>query len=327
MAGNPQEKVVVDAGRRPGWRPVSQPGGKPNVRPPRGGDRWFGWQMVAPALCALLVVGAYPYAVNLIYSFRNWNIMALTAPDWVGFANYLKAFGDRLFLASLLRTFGFVGMTLPLEFLLGLCMALLLHREFKGKGLFRALVLLPMMLSPVVTSVVWKMMYSVQFGPLNYLLKVLHVTDGRTEWLSNAALAFPALGVATVWMWFPFSFLVLTASLQGIPEEEYEAARIDGASSWGVFRFITLPHLVPASMVILLVRFIDGLKTFALVYTLTSGGPGSATELVFYHIYKVAFRSFDVGYSSAPSLILVVFSILSCGLILKLGRRYGSYEY
>jgi multiple sugar transport system permease protein len=120
---------------------------------------------------------------------------------------------------------------------------------------------------------------------------------------------------------------VLTASLQGIPEEEFEAARIDGASAWNGFWFITLPHLIPAAMVILLVRFIDGLKTFALVYTLTAGGPSSSTELVFFHIYKVAFRNFDIGYSSALSLILVVFSILACGLILRLGRRSASVSF
>jgi multiple sugar transport system permease protein len=128
-------------------------------------------------------------------------------------------------------------------------------------------------------------------------------------------------------MWFPFSFLVLLAGLQSIPREQYESAKIDGASWWNELRYITLPNLLPSIMVVVLVRFLDALKTFALVYTLTGGGPGSSTELIYYEIFRVAFRDFNIGYASSLSIIVVLVSILACGLILKLSRKYASYEY
>jgi multiple sugar transport system permease protein len=289
-------------------------------------DRVLGWRMVVPALLLLLLVSVYPYSSILFQSFRDWNLV--TSGDtvrFVGLQNYLKALMNRDFLHSVLRTFAFVAVVLPLEFVVGLFLALLLnHRDLKFKGLFRALLLLPMMLSPVVTAVVWNMIYSTQFGPLNYLLQVLGITDGRTEWLGNIHLAFPALAFATIWMWFPFSVLVLSAGLQGIPEEEYEAARIDGASFGQIFRFVTFPHLLSSILVILLIRFIDGLKTFALVYTLTKGGPGTATELIYFHIYEVAFRSFNISYASAMSMLLIIITLLGSLLVIRLGHIAGT---
>ena len=290
-------------------------------------DRRLGWKMSFLALSFLTITGLYPYLMNIFYSFTNWNIMS---PDIVfnKGKNYIQAFSDSIFLMSIVRTFGFIIVVIPIEFCIGLALALLLNRDdIRGKYIFRSLVMLPMMLSPVVTSVIWKMMYSVQFGPLNYFLKVLGLTDGHTEWLSNSRLAFPALAFATIWMWFPFSFLVLLAALQGIPKEQYEAAYLDGASKWKALRYITIPNLQPAIVVVLLVRFLDALKTFALVYTLTGGGPGSSTQLVFYEIFKVAFRDFNIGYASSLSIILVALSIVGCGAMLTLSRKYASYKY
>lgn len=289
-------------------------------------SRRFSWAMVAPAVFLLLFVGVYPGVSILLQSLRDWNL--ITSGDtvrFVGLANYWKAIRSREFVASVGRTFTFVGIVLPLEFLVGLFLAVLLnHRDLKMRGLFRSLLLLPMMLSPVVTAVVWNMIYSTQFGPLNYLLQLLGLTDGRTEWLGHAGRAFPALAFATIWMWFPFSVLVLSAGLQGIPEEEYEAARIDGASGTQLFAYVTLPHLVPSILVILLIRFIDGLKTFALVYTLTKGGPGTSTELVFYHIHQVAFRTFNISYSSAMSVLLVVITLVGSLVIVRLSRAVST---
>jgi len=280
--------------------------------------------MLAPTLLVLVVTGAYPYVMNLFYSLRRWSVVfSAGSGDFVGIQNFVAAFGDRSFMSSMGRTLVFVGLILVCELLLGLGVALLFNRELRTKNLFRSLILLPMMLSPVVTAVIWRMLYSAQFGLLDYLLLALHITNRRVEWLADPRLAFLSLAVATIWMWFPFSFLVLTAALQGISQDEYEAAWIDGASSWNAFRYISVPHLLPAVMVILLVRFIDGLKTFALILTLTGGGPASATDLVYYHIYRVAFQMFDTGYSSALSIILVVVSLLGSWLIWGTGRRFS----
>jgi multiple sugar transport system permease protein len=285
-------------------------------------DKVFAWSMLAPALVVLLLTGVYPYVMNAFYSLRHWSVVVSTgAGDFVGVQNFVAAFRDASFMLSIGRTLLFVGLILIGELLLGLGAALLFNRELRTKNVFRSLVLLPMMLSPVVTAVIWRMLYSVQFGVADYLLVALHLTHRRVEWLAEPRLAFLSLAAATVWMWFPFSFLVLTAALQGIAQDEYEAAWIDGASSWNVFRYITAPHLLSAIVVILLVRFIDGLKTFALILTLTGGGPGSATDLVYYHIYRVAFQVFDTGYSSALSIVVVLVALLGSWLIWGAGRR------
>ena len=279
----------------------------------------FGWMMIAPALALLMVIGLYPYLMILYHSLHDWSLIhTVDRPDFVGLHNFGNAFGDHAFFKSILLTFKFLAVILPTEFVIGLIIALLLnHRRLMFRGILRSLMLLPMMLSPIVTAVVWKMIYSTQFGPLNYFLKIAGITDGRTEWIGSVQRAFPALAAATVWMWYPFSVLVLLAGLQSIPEEEYEAARIDGASFLQGFRFVTLPHLIPSIMVILLIRFIDGLKTFALVHALTGGGPGTSTELISYNIYKIAFRNFDIGYSSALAIILVVVTVAVSGVIVK----------
>jgi len=278
--------------------------------------------MLGPALIALVVTGAYPYAMNVFYSLRHWSVIfSAGAGEFVGLQNFAAAFADTSFMSSIGRTLVFVGVILVGELLLGLGVALLFNRDLRGKHVFRSLVLLPMMLSPVVTAVIWRMLYSVQFGLIDYLLLALHITHERVEWLADPALAFVSLAIATIWMWFPFSFLVLTAGLQGIPQDEYEAAWLDGASSWNAFRYITLPHLLPAIVVILLVRFIDGLKTFALIFTLTGGGPASATDLAYYHIYRAAFQVFDTGYSSAMSIVLVFVALIGSWLIWGAGRR------
>lgn len=278
--------------------------------------------MLTPTLLLLALTGAYPYVLNVIYSLRHWSVIFSTgAGTFVGLQNFVAAFGDKAFMSSVGRTLLFVGLVLICELPLGLGVALLFNRELRTKNLFRSLILLPMMLSPVVTAVIWEMLYSAQFGVANYVLLALHLVHAPVQWLGQPGLAFLSLGVATIWMWFPFSFLVMTAALQGISQTEYEAAAIDGASSWNAFRYITAPHLVPAVIVILLVRFIDGLKTFALVYTLTGGGPGTATDLVYYHIYRAAFQSFDTGYSSALSILLVCIALAGSGLIWGAGQR------
>ena len=182
-------------------------------------DQAFGWSMLAPTLLLLALTGAYPYVLNVLYSLRHWSVIFSTGSGtFVGLQNFVAAFGDKAFVSSVVRTLLFVGLVLICELPLGLGMALLFNRELRTKNLFRSLILLPMMLSPVVTAVIWEMLYSAQFGVANYVLVALHLAHGRVQWLAQPGLAFLSLGVATVWMWFPFSFLVMTAALQGISQ-------------------------------------------------------------------------------------------------------------
>jgi len=162
--------------------------------------------------------------------------------------------------------------------------------------------------------------------PLNYFFKVLGLSDGRTEWLAipnshSRSRSCYYLDVVSIFI------LILLAAYRVSRENNMSRQKIDGASWWNELRYITLPNLLPSIMVVVLVRFLDALKTFALVYTLTGGGPGSSTELIYYEIFRVAFRDFNIGYASSLSIIVGLVSILACGLILKLSRKYASYEY
>jgi multiple sugar transport system permease protein len=262
---------------------------------------------LAPAVVLLLALTVYP----LLYVVRI-SLYRLTpaGETFVGLENFLRLLRDPFFFQSLGQTFLFMIGALTLEFLLGLSLALLLDSEIRARGLWRTLFLLPMILPPVVVGVIWRLIYNPSFGVLNGALQLLGVDTARLTWLADPSVALAAIVVVDVWEWTPFVFLILLAGLQAIPEEPYEAARIDGSSAWQTFRHVTLPLLAPAILVALLLRTMDLLRIFDQVFILTQGGPGFATETISLYIYKTAFRFFDFGYAAAMSLVLLVATLV-----------------
>jgi multiple sugar transport system permease protein len=256
----------------------------------------------------LLALTVYP----LLYIVRI-SLYRLTpaGETFVGSENFLRLLRDPFFFQSLGQTFVLIVGALTLEFLLGLSLTLLLDSEIRARGLWRALFLLPMILPPVVVGVIWRLIYNPNFGVLNGALQLLGVDTTRLTWLADPSVALAALVVVDVWEWTPFVFLILLAGLQAIPEEPYEAARIDGSSAWQTFRHVTLPLLAPAILVALLLRTMDLLRLFDQVFILTQGGPGFATETISLYIYKTAFRFFDFGYAAAMSLVLLVATLIA----------------
>ncbi len=298
----------------------SPAGTRPRRRAPR--DAVLGWWLLAPTLALLAVVSLYPVLRVVWLSFQRWNYTLSPEPQaFVGWQNWARLLGDETFWGSLRTTLVFLGVALPLELALGLGLALLLNRTFRARGLVRALLLLPMMLSPVVISVVWKMMYATPFGPLNSLLRAGGLIQEDILWLASPATAMASIVIATVWQWYPFAFLIFTAGLQTIPGEEYEAAAMDGAGGWALFRHVILPHLTPFTLIVLLSRLLDGFKTFAIVYNLTGGGPGDATNLISFHVYRTAFSGFNLGYGSTLAVALMLVMVACAALILWLSKR------
>ncbi len=273
----------------------------------RGGGQWgpglFPYLFLAPSVVLLLVLTVYPlFYVARISFYRS----TPTGEVFVGADNFLRLLRDPFFFQSLWQTLLFIVGALSLEFLLGLALALLLDSHIRARGLWRSLLLLPMILPPVVVGVIWRLIYNPNFGVLNGLLQALRLDTSRLTWLADPAVALAAVILVDVWEWTPFVFLILLAGLQAIPEEPYEAARIDGSSAWQTFRHVTLPLLAPAILVALLLRTMDLLRLFDQVFILTQGGPGFATETISLYIYKTAFRFFDFGYAAAMSLALLV---------------------
>lgn len=276
--------------------------------------------LVAPTVAVLFVLSIYPlfYAVKVSLQTGTGQSARWTLQ------NFTRLAVDGFFLAALSHTLIYATVALTFEFLLGLGLALLLNREMRGRGLFRATVLVPLMLPPVVVGVVWRLMLNPNFGAINGTLKSMGIGTERLTWTASPKLAFASVIAVDVWQWTPFVFLVLLAGLQAIPQEPYEAARIDGSSAWQTFRHITLPLLKPAILIALLLRTMDLLRVFDQIFILTEGGPGFATETISLYIYRAAFRFGNFGYAVAMSFVLLILTNIISLLYIRLLQRQES---
>jgi len=268
--------------------------------------------LIAPAVAVLLALSIYP----LIYSIT----VSLQVGESWGIGNFTRLFSDTFFLTAMAHTFVFAVAALTCEFLLGLGLALLLNSHIRGRGFFRATLLVPMMLPPVVAAIVWRLLLNPNFGAINGTLKQVGVDTEPLTWTASPVLAMLSVIAVDVWQWTPFVFLVLLAGLQAIPQEPYEAALIDGSTRWQTFRHVTLPLLKPAILIVLLLRTMDLLRVFDQIFILTEGGPGFATETISLYIYRAAFRFFDFGYAAAMSFVLLALTNIISVFYMKLLR-------
>ncbi|HXT62678.1 MAG TPA: sugar ABC transporter permease [Pyrinomonadaceae bacterium] len=288
-------------GRPPYFRPHPNP--LPKGEGVRSSDKTLPYILIAPTIAVLLALTIYP----LIFAIK---ISLQTESGTLTSANFSRLISDQFFRSALAHTFVYAVIALTIEFLLGLALAMLLHGAIRGRSLFRALLLVPLMLPPVVVGVVWRLMLNSNFGALNGTLKSFGVNTEALTWTASPKLAMASVILADVWQWTPFMFLILLAGLQAIPQEPYEAALIDGSSHWQTFRYVTLPLLKPAILIALLLRTMDLLRVFDHIFILTEGGPGFATETLSLYIYRTAFRFSNFGYAAAMSFVLLVLTNL-----------------
>jgi multiple sugar transport system permease protein len=275
-----------------------------------------------PAALVVFVLMIFPVVYTVYMSLHSWFASSLTSPEFVGLANFKRAFlEDERFRNALWLTLYFTILATALQVVLGVALALLLNRPFRGKGFFRSIFLLPMVATPVAIALVWMMMYNPTLGVMNYLVGLIRL--GPFKWVSDASLVIPALAVVDTWEWTPLITLITLAGLASLPLEPYESALIDGASSAQMFWRITLPLLRPTIMVALLFRAIDCLKTFDIIYVMTAGGPGFASETLNVYTFQVGLFYFHIGY--ACSLLVILFAlVLGVSLVLIKVRR-GSW--
>ncbi|HEY6190358.1 MAG TPA: sugar ABC transporter permease [Pyrinomonadaceae bacterium] len=283
-----------------------------------GYERALPYLLVAPTLLVLFTLSIYP----LFYAVRV-SLQTGVGPGarWT-LQNFTRLTSDSFFLSAFAHTLVYATVALTFEFLLGLGLALLLNREMRGRSIFRATLLVPLMLPPVVVGVVWRLMLNPNFGAINGTLKSFGLNTESLLWTASPKLALASVIAVDVWQWTPFVFLVLLAGLQAIPQEPYEAALIDGSSAWQTFRHITLPLLKPAILIALLLRTMDLLRVFDQIFILTEGGPGFATETISLYIYRAAFRFGNFGYAAAMSFVLLLLTnIISLTYIRLLQRQ------
>jgi multiple sugar transport system permease protein len=274
--------------------------------------------LLMPAMLILLGLIIYPLIFSLSKSLTDFNL-GMPGEEFIGLENYITALKNQTFRQSLGVSLLFSLCTTGLGLVLGFGTALLLQRDFTGKGLVTVLLILPMMVTPVVVGIIWLLMFQPDFSVINGLLSLVGIHG--PIWLQNGWLARLAVIVADVWQWAPFFTLVLLSGLLSLPPEVLEAARIDGASGLQSFRYIMVPMMKPLILVALLIRLIDSFKTFDSIFIMTNGGPGTATEVLSLHIYRSGLPFMNVSYASAMSyLFLIILTVATTFLIQQLRR-------
>lgn len=273
--------------------------------------------LILPAVLVIAAILVYPIAYGLFLSLYDYRMTFALDRAFVGLANYGKLLFDSPdFVNSAVVTARFTLMTVAMEFAIGLGIALLLTQELIGRPIFRALVLLPLMVPPLVSGLLWRLMYDHELGVISYFIRTL---GGEPPvFLGDPSIALFAVSVTEVWRSTPFMVLILLAALQSVPTELHEAAQIDGAGGFERFRAVTFPLILPVVLIALLFRTVDVLRTFDLVYLLTQGGPGTRTEVLSMFIYRYGFQSFDMGLTSAASMLLFALTLVVCVVYLRL---------
>jgi len=273
-------------------------------------DDRIGWVMIAPALAVFVGVSLYPFIFNVYLSTHSVSLLNIRAEawQWIGALNFARVLGDDSTHSSLLRTAVIASCTVLLQITLGLLGALAFNRAFVGKQVLMVLALVPMMATPIVVGIAWRMLLNYDWGIANYLLGLLGLKP--LQWLSNAKLAVVSTIIVQVWWGMSFAMLVLIGGLATIPRSLYEAAEVDGGTDARMFWHITLPMLRPVLLVIATIKLIDALREFDLIYALTGGGPGDATRVFALELYYTAYERGNFGMSAAQALLLVALVLI-----------------
>jgi multiple sugar transport system permease protein len=259
----------------------------------------------APAVIALFLIVVIPIGYNIYLSFTKWTI-GLGQPRFIGLDNFIELLSDERVLNGVKVMIYFSGLSLSLELVLGLLIALYFNREFKGSEIVQAIYIFPFAATPVAVALIWRIMLNPEIGVMNYLLKSIGLPGSL--WVSSPETVIPTLVLVDVWKWTPMITLIVLAGLKSLPHDPYEAAVIDGANAFQIFWYITLPLIRPVLIAALMLRSLDNLKEFDMIYTITQGGPGISSETLYLYSYNVGFSFFKAGYGSA--LMVVVFLIV-----------------
>jgi multiple sugar transport system permease protein len=263
---------------------------------------------LAPALIIIAVILVVPLLLTFGLSFFDYSIAR--GLQFSGLSNFSKILQDESFFTALGNTFFYTAVVVIFESIFGFILANILNKEFRGRGLIRGLLMIPMLVSPIVSGIIWRFMYNPDFGIINYFLSLFGVPPH--VWTGSPDTALISVMVVDIWEFTPFVMLLLLAGLQSIPKEQFEAAMIDGAGFWSRLRYVTIPWLRPMILVVLLLRTMDSVKVFDQVYALTAGGPGVSSMTLGVYAYTKGFRNFYLGYSAAISIILALITIILC---------------
>ncbi len=273
-------------------------------------DRQFKYLAITPAVVIILLIGLFPIVYSAVVSFQNINMLEEDT-SFSGLMNYQRLLADLRFWQALGHTFLFLLIALPVELFLGLLLAYLFLERMPGRQIFVALLVLPVVISPIVSGAMWSILFDQRFGPINQILGWLAGHEVTLLWTVNPALVYPAILVAEIWQWTPFMFLLLLAALSNVDKSQLEAAAIDGAGFMVTFRKIVLPAIWPVLAIAVLIRALDLFRLFDIIWALTGGGPGTMTETISIYAYVQGFQQFETSYAAAMAfVILLVVNVL-----------------
>jgi len=275
------------------------------------------WPFVLPALVVVLAVIIFPWIFTVWMSFQEWKVGAPTT--FVGLANYIRLPNDPRFIEAVWHTLVYTVLSVVLPLIFGTFAAVVFHNRFPLRGFLRGIFILPMMATPVAIALIWTMMFHPQLGILNYLLSLVGLP--KSLWVFHPSTVIPSLVMVETWQWTPLVMLIVLGGLAALPTEPYESALIDGASTWQIFRHITLPLVTPFLFIAGMIRMIDALKSFDIIFAITQGGPGSTSETINIYLYSVAFVYYDVGYGSAIALVFFVLIVVLAAIMLWARQR------
>lgn len=273
------------------------------------------WVLLAPMLLVMALLTAWPLLRTIWLSFTDAELIGSGAQTgYVGLDNYLYALNDPDFRAAIGRTLYFTVMSVALEGAIGVLVALLLNQKFTGRNVLRVLVILPWALPTIVNAMMWRLNFNPDYGSINALLTQAGIIDGYRSWLGSPDSALNAVMLADVWKNYPLVTLLVLAAMQSIPEDLYEAARLDGAPAWRRFRAITFPAIVGALSVALVLRTIDAFKVFDIIYVMTRGGPVDSTKTLSFYVYQESFSYLRAGSGAAYAILMT----LMCSVLIAL---------
>jgi multiple sugar transport system permease protein len=275
------------------------------------------WVFALPAALVVAAVIIFPWIFTLFMSVHDWKVTGATT--FVGLANYEKMLGDERFQWAIVRTLVFTVASVAAPVVLGVWAAVCFATKFRLRGVARTVFILPMMATPVAISLVWTMMFHPQLGVLNYLLSLVGLPP--SAWVYSSSTVIPTLVMVETWQWTPLVMLIVLGGIASLPQDPYEAARLDGANPWQMFRHITLPLVWPFIIVASVIRVIDALKTFDTIYVITLGGPGTSSETLNILLYQTAFAYYDLGYGSAMVVVFFVLILLISLVLLRVRQK------
>ncbi|MFL5801974.1 MAG: carbohydrate ABC transporter permease [Roseiflexaceae bacterium] len=285
---------------------------------------WTAYLFLFPSLLQFAVLMVFPVIFSFYLSFHEWNILEPAKP-FVGLDNYTRLLNDARVRQAIVNTLYYTVVSVPLTLFCGLLVALLLNNQIRGRGIFRAMYYLPVVTSAVAVAVVWKWIFNGDFGLINYYLIQAGLIGEPIRWLTTPSLAMPAVIIVSIWGGVGGCMIIYLAGLQAIPEEIYDAARVDGAGPIRTLFSITIPLLGPATFFLLITSIIGAFQQFGLPFLLTAGGPAGRTTTIAYYLYQSAFKNFEMGYAAAMSYVL--FAMIFVFTLLHMRFAYRDINY